>query len=161
MSAPSFSSFPPSFSTFPDLDSAQPAASSSSSTEKKPSSVLRSKSEQKEEGKRKQSNEKNKRGKDRERRDESGHRSKHRERHREREHHTTDEYLKEREDAYRRGLEGPGSANDTLLTVFSDRKGDLLNVKYGGLHAGDIPKYYIVGRKYSVCAHFDMRIIGP
>ena len=159
MSAPSFSSFPPSFSTFPDLDSAQPAASSS--TEKKPSSVLRSKPERKKEGKRKQSDEKNKRGKDREGRDESAYRSKHREREREREHHKTDEYLKEREDSYRRGLEGPSSASDTLLTVFSDRKGDLLNVKYGGLHAGDIPKYYIVGRKYSMCAHFDMLIIGP
>lgn len=24
---------------------------------------------------------------------------------------------------------------------FSDRKGDSLNVRYGGLHAGDVPKY--------------------
>ena len=28
---------------------------------------------------------------------------------------------------------------------YSDRKGDLLNVQYGGLHAGDIPKYRLVG----------------
>ena len=161
MSAPSFSSFPPSFSTFPDLDSAQSAASSSA--EKKPSSVSRSKSGQKKKEKRKQSSEKNKRRKDREGRDESEYRSKHskRDRDREREHHNTDEYLKEREDSYRRGTEGLGSANDTLLTVFSDRKGDLLNVKYGGLHAGDIPKYYIVGRKYNVCVHFDMLTVGP
>ncbi|KAI0094968.1 NRDE-2, necessary for RNA interference-domain-containing protein [Irpex rosettiformis] len=30
--------------------------------------------------------------------------------------------------------------------VFSDRKGDILNIKYGRLHAGDIPRYNIVGR---------------
>jgi len=28
---------------------------------------------------------------------------------------------------------------------YSDRKGDLLNIQYGGLYAGDIPKYRIVG----------------
>jgi hypothetical protein len=28
---------------------------------------------------------------------------------------------------------------------YSDRKGDSLNVQYDGLHAGDIPKYRIVG----------------
>ena len=28
---------------------------------------------------------------------------------------------------------------------YSDRKGDLLNIQYGGLHGGDIPKYRLVG----------------
>ena len=28
---------------------------------------------------------------------------------------------------------------------YSDRKGDLLNIQYGGLHAGDVPKYRLVG----------------
>ena len=28
---------------------------------------------------------------------------------------------------------------------YSDRKGDLLNIQYGGLYAGDIPKYRTVG----------------
>lgn len=28
---------------------------------------------------------------------------------------------------------------------YSDRKGDLLNIQYGGFHAGDIPKYRLVG----------------
>jgi hypothetical protein len=28
---------------------------------------------------------------------------------------------------------------------YSDRKGDLFNIQYGGLHAGDIPKYRLVG----------------
>lgn len=29
---------------------------------------------------------------------------------------------------------------------FSDRKGDALNIRYGGLHAGDVPKYHLVAR---------------
>ncbi|RPD81960.1 DUF1740-domain-containing protein [Lentinus tigrinus ALCF2SS1-7] len=35
------------------------------------------------------------------------------------------------------------------LVYFTDRKGDPLNVRYGGLHAGDVPKYRLVdwGRK--------------
>ena len=28
---------------------------------------------------------------------------------------------------------------------YSDPKGDLLNIQYGGLYAGDIPKYRLVG----------------
>lgn len=39
---------------------------------------------------------------------------------------------------------------------YSDRKGDLLNIQYGGLHAGDIPKYRIVGGmavKYLILAN--------
>lgn len=36
---------------------------------------------------------------------------------------------------------------DSRPVFFSDRKGDQLNVTYGGIHAGDIPKYHIVDRK--------------
>lgn len=39
---------------------------------------------------------------------------------------------------------------------YSDTKGDPLNVRYGGLHTGDIPKYYAVGRKlYTVLINFN------
>lgn len=31
---------------------------------------------------------------------------------------------------------------------FSDKKGDVLNVKFGGLHSGDIPKYDLIDRKH-------------
>ena len=34
-------------------------------------------------------------------------------------------------------------------SVYSDRKGDSLNIRYGGLHTRDVPKYRIVGRKSS------------
>jgi len=30
---------------------------------------------------------------------------------------------------------------------YSDRKGDPLNIQYGGLHAGDIPRYHVVNSK--------------
>jgi hypothetical protein len=43
----------------------------------------------------------------------------------------------------------PKQQNPTNLEFsrffYSDRKGDLLNIHYGALHAGDIPKYRIVG----------------
>jgi hypothetical protein len=34
---------------------------------------------------------------------------------------------------------------DAPAVFYTDRKGDRLNVSYGGLHAGDIPKYRLVG----------------
>lgn len=43
-----------------------------------------------------------------------------------------DERLKAEEDRKR---------TDEKPLYFSDRKGDNLNVRYGGLHAGDVPKY--------------------
>jgi hypothetical protein len=30
---------------------------------------------------------------------------------------------------------------------YTDRKGDRLNVRYGGLHTADVPKYRLVGGK--------------
>ena len=58
-----------------------------------------------------------------------------------------DEKLKVEED---RRLAQSGvqqSTWDSRPLFFSDRKGDQLNVTYGGIHAGDIPKYHIVDRK--------------
>jgi hypothetical protein len=31
-------------------------------------------------------------------------------------------------------------------TFFSDKKGDQLNLQYGGIYSGDVPKYHLVGR---------------
>lgn len=41
----------------------------------------------------------------------------------------------------------PSASDSATRFFYSDRKGDKLNVKYGGLHAGDIPKYRLVGRE--------------
>ena len=57
------------------------------------------------------------------------------------------QYLKELEGPHRRTPEQLSLTDNSSLTVFSDRKGDILNVKYGRLHAGDVPKYNLVGRK--------------
>jgi hypothetical protein len=35
---------------------------------------------------------------------------------------------------------------DLPPSVLSDRKGDPLNIRYGGPHARDVPKYHVVGR---------------
>ncbi|PFH54787.1 hypothetical protein AMATHDRAFT_134942 [Amanita thiersii Skay4041] len=34
--------------------------------------------------------------------------------------------------------------DDSWRYFYSDRKGDILNVQYGGLHPGDVPKYHLV-----------------
>jgi hypothetical protein len=35
---------------------------------------------------------------------------------------------------------------DLPPSSYSDRKGDSLNIRYGGLHTRDVPKYHLVGR---------------
>jgi hypothetical protein len=49
-----------------------------------------------------------------------------------------DERLKAEEDRQRK---------DSPAVFYTDRKGDRLNVRYGGLHAADVPKYRLVGGK--------------
>ncbi|CAA7259932.1 unnamed protein product [Cyclocybe aegerita] len=132
---PSFLSFPPSFSSFPNLEElAGPSQGDSSS---------------------KHEHEKRKKKKDHSSSKE--HPSRHKkdsDRKREKEHrkykHTKDgEYRKRdeerHEEAYRRDT--GASLRDGF---YSDRRGDPLNIQFGGLHAGDIPKYHIVGRSRHV-----------
>ncbi|KAI0756690.1 NRDE-2, necessary for RNA interference-domain-containing protein [Daedaleopsis nitida] len=152
MSAPSFSSFPPSFASFPDAG---------------PSSGLPREKEKKREKKhkhhRKQKNEEGSEGEADRRR-----RKKHREdrhsegaestgarrRSRSRSHSPTrskrhslvdDERRKEDEDRSQRQEHPDGLSVKEGLVYFTDRKGDPLNVRYGGLNAGDVPKYRLVG----------------
>ena len=51
----------------------------------------------------------------------------------------------EQDRSRKREVEQP-SAKEGLV-YFADRKGDPLNVRYGGLHSGDVPKYRLVGGK--------------
>ena len=126
MSAPSFSSFPPSFGSFPD-----PAGEAGPSTARH--------------GKDKRKTKDRKDKKDKKDRD--------RHKHRDREH---------KHDKSRSGSETHGAkinedhddrvehdlpASGSRPLFYSDRKGDLLNVKYGGLHSGDVPRYRPVGRE--------------
>ncbi|KAF8167773.1 NRDE-2, necessary for RNA interference-domain-containing protein [Crassisporium funariophilum] len=123
MSAPSFPSFPPSFSSFPDLDA----------------------------GPSKQSEPTKKRDREKRRKHDSS--SKNRDRVR----HGKEERGKERhsprrggdfpfnDDEQRKKLDDTQKLNvETHRFFYSDRKGDSMNIQYGGLHAGDVPKYRLI-----------------
>jgi hypothetical protein len=122
MSAPSFSSFPPSFSSFPDLE---PGPS-------KTSEIGEAKSRDRTK---------------KEREDESR-----KETRKKRRKHKSDEGdVKGRSRSGRTGTgDGAGSmtqesARDTSdQHWYSDRKGDSLNVIYGSIHSGNIPRYRLV-----------------
>ncbi|KAH9947908.1 NRDE-2, necessary for RNA interference-domain-containing protein [Amylocystis lapponica] len=139
----SFSSFPPQFNSFPDLE---PGPSQHS----QPNEIADS---------RKRHKRKDKEHKDKKRKieprthDEPG-------RHASRAKRRTkgedagyggvdDEQRKAAEDNHARA-DALFSAGDTRPgdppLYFTDRKGDPLNVQYGRLHAGDVPRYYLVGR---------------
>ncbi|KAI0721328.1 NRDE-2, necessary for RNA interference-domain-containing protein [Cerioporus squamosus] len=166
MSAPSFSSFPPTFSSFPDLDpgpSTRPASSSrddkesEKSKEKERRHHKKSKREADRDGDG-DSERKKKKHKHREREDSTGARRRSRPRSRSRTRHDghdydytaiDDERRKLEEDRRHREEETVRPSAREGLVYYTDRKGDPLNVRYGGLYAGDVPKYRLVdwGRK--------------
>lgn len=137
MSAPSFSSFPPSFGSFPDLDRKAEVASSSGHQEK--------------EGERREEHSKKVKHRDRDRRsdkrDRNSRKNKGGSRHKEKKlaRGLNDEQLKSEEDRHARlGATYDGGAPGLFII---DKVGDPMNVVYGGLHAGDIPKYRRMGCK--------------
>ena len=147
MSAPSFSSFPPSFSSFPDLDPG-PSKRAATPTEESADAKKRKKKKERDEKERRQRN----------RRDEKKYRgSLERDsgrswKHEEERAHTSldDEHLKAREDSSIRAERLHASeAYKEQLPYYTDRKGDPLNVQYGGLHAGSVPRYHPVSGESS------------
>ncbi|KAH8102508.1 NRDE-2, necessary for RNA interference-domain-containing protein [Cristinia sonorae] len=132
MSAPSFSSFPPTFSSFPDLD--QPEASTSTASAEATGKRKRDPSK-----KRTSSHRKNKDGRDKDARKKGR-----------RESMAYDLF----EDSLTRRDTTTHTTEDPLLDLqderplfYSDRKGDPLNVTYGGLHVYDVPKHFLVDRR--------------
>ncbi|EIN14098.1 hypothetical protein PUNSTDRAFT_140471 [Punctularia strigosozonata HHB-11173 SS5] len=138
MAAPSFSSFPPSFGSFTDADTRQQHSQQNKSVRRSQSSTdevqaTTGPGEYVPKEKRRQLD---------------VHRSKTRDKkHRGREHErhgrladvdTEDHIQSLRQDA----LEGIEPRTRPLY--ITDRKGDPLNVHYGGLHAGDVPKYRLL-----------------
>ncbi|EGO05163.1 hypothetical protein SERLA73DRAFT_164712 [Serpula lacrymans var. lacrymans S7.3] len=134
MSAPSFSSFPPAFSSFPDLESGPSASSSHSREGPKQREKSKKDRSERERERRKREKHKHNRVEVGTKQKDSGWTS---------ERVQEDERYKAEEDRRQRDDEGQSSS---LPLYFSDRKGDALNVQYGGLHAGDIPKYHLVNR---------------
>ncbi|KAI0067780.1 DUF1740-domain-containing protein [Artomyces pyxidatus] len=142
MTAPSFSSFPPSFSSFPDLaqDSTKPSASSSGAPR---DSGARGNSRRSE----KDSSQHRKRRKDKRVDEHVDHPARHKRTTSSR--HTSppfdDERTKAKEDLeLRTGRPSEQSALDRPI-FYSDKKGDPLNLRYGGLDTKEVPRYYLVG----------------
>ncbi|KAH9486618.1 Nuclear exosome regulator NRDE2 [Psilocybe cubensis] len=123
MSAPSFSSFPPSFSSFPDLES---GPSDNLSSESKKAGKEKTKKKHHDEPRKSRRT-----SKERETKHDSGHRKS-----RPTKEHTC-------EDSAHTDSKGTEPSKAKVL-FYSDYKGDILNVQYGGPHSGDIPKYRMV-----------------
>ena len=141
MSAPSFSSFPPTFESFPDLEE----GSSSKKGDKDESHVRHGKG--KDRGERSRRNGK-------ERKDRGERRSNH-DKHSERK---DDRHASKHGDISDNRPVKPSkpSAADIMyredgsILFYYDRKGDSLNITFGGIHAGDIPRYkYAFGERLS------------
>ncbi|KIJ68583.1 hypothetical protein HYDPIDRAFT_24843 [Hydnomerulius pinastri MD-312] len=152
MSAPSFSSFPPSFSSFPDVGPSRRTSSPVRNDSAGGSQHQhRDHSGEPREKNKKEQNEGRSHKKDKEKK------SSKREKYiapsedlamsRRKDIWTADrilddERLKAEED--RRHLEQDGQEHNQWVSrplFYSDRKGDPLNITYGSLHAGDVPKY--------------------
>ncbi|TBU34597.1 NRDE-2, necessary for RNA interference-domain-containing protein [Dichomitus squalens] len=149
MSFPSF----PSFASFPDLDPG-PSSRASVPRDDKEEGKKHKKSRREGDGEDDAERKKRKHKQDKRREREDGERARHRNRSRSlsrKEHKDEgyglrdDERTKLNEDhSYRREEAEKPNAKEGLV-YFTDRKGDPLNVRYGGLHAGDIPKHRLVG----------------
>ncbi|KZT30683.1 hypothetical protein NEOLEDRAFT_1126287 [Neolentinus lepideus HHB14362 ss-1] len=127
MSAPSFSSFPPSFSSFPDIEVG-------------PSRVASSTAKKGEEKERKRKDKKLRDKESKNGRENETFRKYKSEREVDRSWDTEhDERVKNKQDTLQRRSGSPP-------LYFTDKKGDPLNVTYGGLHAGSVPKYQAVAR---------------
>jgi hypothetical protein len=134
MSAPSFSSFPPSFGSFPDVEPENNKASSSKQ-QRKEEEPLRSKKDKDRE---------RDGDKHREKRARDGKKRKDTNRHSKRNHaQYDDERAKQEEDRNARLGTRYDGGTPGLFVV--DKVGDPMNIVYGGIHAGDIPRYRRVG----------------
>jgi hypothetical protein len=124
MSAPPFSSFPPIFSSFPDLDKAPVQGSSNPESSRRHQKEKRKK---KSEGLK----ESHRTGKHATKRDKT---------------RNEPGFDKDRNVDKERRVSPPEvhSIESIKHVFYSDRKGDQMNLQYGALHAGDIPRYWPV-----------------
>ena len=159
MAAPSFSSFPPSFSSFPDIDpgpSSRPARRDQEKDrererEKERKHHKRHKRDDNAAGDEKRKKKRHKEDEHREGSAGKGARRKSRSRSRSRSRTRHGRHMVE-DDERRKREEDRGNRRDDAerpsaregLVYFTDRKGDPLNVRYGGLYAGDVPRYRLV-----------------
>ncbi|KAH9944116.1 NRDE-2, necessary for RNA interference-domain-containing protein [Epithele typhae] len=159
MSAPSFSSFPPSFTSFPELDPGPSSRPSTTATDKAKERKQRKKDKlrndqdvDRKHKKSKHSPEKDKekgrvKGREKEDKRSSRHRSRSNSLAR---NDQRDEERRQKVEEDRQVRADHALESRERLVYFSDRKGDSLNAHYGGLHAGDVPKYRLVAGGRSV-----------
>lgn len=134
-SPPSFSSFPPVFSSFPDLEPgpSKPKPGPSTPPRKKHRGESAGETKRADKGKHE------KRTKERE-----GERSERKKKSRKRR-GSSHTYSDEEGHSAAQGTALYSADSDSATRLFySDRKGDILNVKYGNLHVGDVPKHYLL-----------------
>ncbi|KAG1846882.1 NRDE-2, necessary for RNA interference-domain-containing protein [Suillus subluteus] len=155
MSTPSFSSFPPSFASFPDLDPGPSKNTLDRTRNENPTGAR--------ENDRIVKKDKNRRG-SKKLRNEARKDKKHKTAEHDlepvlpRQHGHTwkevsipdDEKIKAEEDRRLAQSDIQESRWDSRPAFISDRKGDQLNVTYGGIHAGNVPKYHVVNRGRSI-----------
>jgi hypothetical protein len=129
MTTPSFSSFP-SFDSFPELDPGPSGRRSTSPPQPKRIDE--------------------KRRKDKEKRDKGKHRQdkRHSEKSTRPADHSSDSRIAVPDDERLKAEEDRQRKDTSPAVFYEDRKGDRLNVRYGGLYAGDVPKYRLVGGKF-------------
>ena len=150
MSAPSFTSFPPSFSSFPDLEPGPSSRPNPPPPDKEKNRKERKKhrkgDDKRTDGDRNEWKHKRPQRSEHDERRGPEHKSGSRSRRNEYG-GSGDERRKLKEDIRQRadGVERP-SAKEGLV-YFTDRKGDPLNVQYGGLNSKDVPRYHLAGRE--------------
>ena len=154
MPAPSFTSFPPTFSSFPDFgepSSNQQPVPGPSDDRRNRSPSPRRKNGTKERRKRDKTHKKEKSVFDDDRRHRRSH--SHTRKEKERAHRDPAKEELRRTEANKQSR--PVEDRDIDHTLgssyhfYSDRKGDQLNVVYGSLHAGAVPKHSLVGSEFS------------
>ncbi|KAF9527838.1 NRDE-2, necessary for RNA interference-domain-containing protein [Crepidotus variabilis] len=174
MSAPSFSSFnaPPSFSSFPDLEESSSANVAKreihgSSNEHNTATALQHERAREKRSRKEHESSSSSRLKHRDERDERKERKREKGRHRSksprrRGHSPSREGKKSQTKSSRKARDyeklpesfvkdaKSSSALESNQLFYSDRRGDVLNVQYGGLHTGDIPRYHVVSNSKRV-----------
>lgn len=135
-----------SFSTFPDLDAPEQEGSKERKERKEPKTRKEKHKSHKESGHRRRH-----RSRSRSRSRERSHGTKHRSRRDGRDRTSPqlderDERIKSRED---RDLGLVGNGNDPAYSkeYFIDKRGDALNITYGGIYKSDVPKFYRAGSR--------------
>lgn len=136
---PSFTSFPPVFNSFPDLEAGPSTQDTSSS---------RSQEHKKTKNSRKHS-ERDWRDGEQQKETTTYHDERRKKRSKK---HRREKGANPDNDIFRDSTSYPvGSTADLASRSFySDRKGDTLNITYGGLHAGDVPKHHLLASEFNL-----------